>query len=220
MNRWRYLIVLLVILGIGFLVARPWLFPDAGNIFHNLRSAWLSQPTFRPPPLPPRFPYLVSALGKLLSLYLTGALLLFVFPRSIRRMEKALTQPILSLVRMAIVGLLCGLLVVFLVMSSSFTMVTFPLTVFLGLVLLASSFVGVISLVYTIGHWLLKRAHLSQLSPMVSLLLGLLVVFALSEIPYFGWLVNILLASLGLGVVVATRFGSGETWTLTPLDTE
>jgi len=57
-------------------------------------------------------------------------------------------------------------------------------------------------------------------SPLFGLFLGLLILFALSRIPLLGILITILYVSLGMGCVIATRFGTGQSWNLSALTEE
>lgn len=94
---------------------------------------------------------------------------------------------------------------------------TMPLPfILLGILFLASIF-GVTILAYRLGSAMLNRAGWTSRSPMTSLALGTLILFALTNVPYLGSLFLILVLLTGAGTSIATRFGSGRSWNLLPL---
>ncbi|NIM95659.1 MAG: hypothetical protein GTO18_18320 [Anaerolineales bacterium] len=121
--------------------------------------------------------------------------------------ETAIDQPVMS------GGL--GILAMILVWPIAFVLVLtcclIPLA-FVGLIVFAAAVIfGLIALGYEIGYRL-AQSFKWRLSPSVeagigSLLLGL-VVGAIGLIPCVGWLALFFAASLGLGSVILTRFGS------------
>ena len=129
-------------------------------------------------------------------------------------MEKFASASLAGLMRLTGLGFMIGVLVIILSLTSALTIVTFPLGIFLGISLFLSSYTGFISLSYALGKRLLTRAHWGYLPPIYALLLGLVLLYPLAEIPLVGLLFKILLASLGTGIVVVSRFGSGEPWSL------
>jgi hypothetical protein len=163
------------------------------------------------------FPRPLATLGALLTLYLAGIVLLFLFPERMRRVSLAIQPRWGGLLRLAALGLLVGLLFLAAGVGSAFSMVTFPLTFFLAVMLVLSVMTGSIALAYAIGHALLVKSGWQQLSPLVALLLGELLLFVAINLPWVGPLVTILLTSLGLGAAIASRFGSGRPWSLNSL---
>jgi hypothetical protein len=49
-------------------------------------------------------------------------------------------------------------------------------------------------------------------------LTGLWLLFVTSMLPFFGWVVGGVAAALGFGVLLQTRFGSRQRWSLEPLE--
>jgi hypothetical protein len=96
-------------------------------------------------------------------------------------------------------------------------MSTFPLIFILALVLFISAFSGFLALSYALGHQLMQKADWGDSSPLYGLFLGILILFALSQVPFLGILIQILAISLGMGCVIATRFGTGQSWNLSAL---
>ena len=215
MNRWRITIVLLIALSIFLILGSAWFEWGPWNAYRDIMESWRPENAYARnyPEVPP----ILRAVGALFTLFLSGILALFVFPAQVRRMEIAYSSSGIALVRMAILGLLTGILLAAIAISSALTMGTFPLTIILGSVLFLSGFLGVVALAYTLGRILLARADWNYLSPIYALLLGLLILFALGEIPYLGIVLQILFGSLGVGVIIITRFGTGRPWNLSAL---
>lgn len=217
MNRWRIIIIGLVFASLFLVLAATWFGWEPWSSFRFLRDrTWMPEGAFIQHPWTLQSYPLLSGIGVLFTFYLSGILALFAFPRQIRRMEQALEEPSLGLLRLVLIGLLAGILMVIIAISSALVMGTFPLTIFLGSVLFLSGFIGYVVLAYALGHALFVRAAWN-FSPIYSLLLGLLILFALGEIPFVGIILKVIFASLSVGVVIATRFGTGRPWNLSPL---
>ncbi len=150
-------------------------------------------------------------------MFLTGTLVLLLFPDRIRRMEKALHTSPTGLLRLTLFGLLTGIVMAAIGISAALTMSTFPLIFILAIALFVSAFSGFLTLSYTLGHQLMQEAGWGDSSPLYGLFLGLLILFALSQVPFLGILLQIFYVSLGMGCVIATRFGTGQSWNLSAL---
>ena len=217
MNFWRYLIVFLILVGIGLMLTAAWLgwdpygSPDRFHWEADRRPPFLTETLERP------LPAFLSALSALFTLYLSGVLLLYLFPRRVRNLEKAYSHPPGQLVRLALTGLLTGILIVALTVSSALTVGTLPISIVLGIVLFLSGFGGFLVLAYTLARGLLRRAEWGHVSPLIALFAGLLILYPWTRLPYLGLALQVLFASLGIGVVIVTRFGSGKPWDLSAL---
>jgi len=220
MNRWRLFVILLIIgslLLIFVMSSSDW---GERNFFRDVPGRWQSNrerirsaaESFTTESYP-----FISRLSVLVTMYLSGILTLYAFPRQIRRMEIAYNNRAGNLVRMATLGFLVIVFLGVLGMTSAMVMSTFPLTILFGVALFLISFLGFVAFAYALGAYLARRAAWKHASPLFMLFLGLLILFALSQAPYIGLVIRILLASLGSGVVIATRFGSGQPWNLMPL---
>ncbi len=217
MKRNRGLIGLIVLLSLLVITGVKWAGWESWNSVQGFWDQWAQRPAhFRSVPL--ENPTLLGTFIILLTFYLCGILVLYVFPSQIRRMEDTLTDSsALQLGRVFLLGLLIAILVGTISFISAMTMSTFPLTIILGITLFLSSFVGFVAFAYALGHKLFAYADWSHLSPIYALLLGLLVLIAAAEIPFLGILFKLVFASLGIGLVIATRFGTGRPWNLAPL---
>jgi len=216
--RWRIGMIGLIVASLAILVSAIWFKWEARSLLRLVRPDWQAQAPFAHRLSPLDQGYLqLSTLAALATLYLNGLLALLAFPRPIRRMVLACSNNLAELARLTLIGLATTLLLIVIGVSSLLTMGTFPLTFFAGSILVLGGFGGYIALAYALGHGLLLRAGWGHLSPLYGLFLGLLILFALGEIPWLGLALRAIFFSLGMGVVVATRFGSGEPWDLTPL---
>jgi len=218
MNRWRILIVLLVLIALVLLILAAWLGWDVRSVSRLARGGGFIQPLFshRLATIHQVNPFF-STIGAFITLYLAGILVLLILPVQIHRMGQALSNSALRLLRIFLVGLLAAVLVGAIGIGSALAISTFPLTIILGGLLFVSGFVGFVAIAFTLGRALLRRAEWQQTSPLISLLLGLLLLYSLGEILLVGVLLNVVFISLGIGVVITTRFGSGVAWSLSPL---
>ncbi len=212
MKRWRWIVILLIALSLAVLIAESLL----------EWQVWAPHPSFVREHLPARYALaarpasLVSTTAALLTLYFSGILLMFAFPRRIGHMTRLFVNKPLRLLRLTLVGFLTALLVMVISVGSAISMGTFPLTILLFVVLFSGSLVGLVALAYTLGRELLRRAGW-PLSPIYALMLGQLILFAFERLPWIGGLFLVLFASLGLGATIVSHFGSGEPWNLPPL---
>ena len=220
MTRWRWTIVISVVIALTI-----W----ATVLFLNLRPELMRAiPHSDFPPLEPgrlgapgapmsALPVWADSLGLLVTLYLAGAASFYLFPAHVRNMYRALTISWARLWQITLLGF--GFLLLFAAFGFGAVLarVTFPLTILAAFALFVFSVWGYLSLAYTLGRVLLLRAGWLRTSLSAALALGLLLLLPLSRIPFVGTLFTLLFLSLGLGVVIATRFGSNEPWNLTPL---
>jgi hypothetical protein len=162
-------------------------------------------------------PVWATSLGLFLTLYLAGLASFYVFPDRVRVMRRALTGSLPRLLQIALLGLGFGLVLIAFAIGAVLARVTFPLTILAALSFFFLSVWGQLSIAYTIGYRLLTRAGWLRSSPAAGLALGLLLTLPLTRIPFAGGLFMLIFFSLGLGIVIATRFGSAEPWNLIPL---
>lgn len=214
MNFWRLLIVFLILLGIGLLIASAWLGWDPYGSPTRFHWEVDRRPPFMAEVLDQPLPAFISALSALFTQFLSGVLLFYLFPRRVRNLAKVFTRQPGALLRLALAGLLSGVLIVALTVSSALTVGTIPIGIALGMVLFLSGFGGFLVLAYTLAHGLFRHAGWSHTSPLIALFAGLLILFPWTRPPYLGLALQILFASLGIGVVIVTRFGSGKPWDL------
>jgi len=164
-------------------------------------------------------PLSISILATFFSFYLTGILVLFLIPAQILQMSKSF-KTVKESLQLSLLGILVGILLITIIISSAMAMGTFPLTFILGSLLFLSIFVGVIALAYRIGHYLFSFAGFEMISPFYALALGELIIYPLVNIPWIGVLLLVFFCSLGLGVVIASRFGTNKSWSINLLTEE
>jgi len=167
--------------------------------------------------LPVRPGYLVSSIGTLFTVGISGILALYLVPERVRRVANSFSG---NYLRLAMFGFLIGILVLVVGISSALMIGTFPLTILLIGISFVTGLTGFVALAYAIGRSLLRRAGWQGSSPIYALLLGLLIIVALSWIPVLGLLLFLFFISLGLGAMISSHFGSGEPWTLKSLSEE
>ncbi|MDP2728674.1 MAG: hypothetical protein Q8P59_14190, partial [Dehalococcoidia bacterium] len=92
-----------------------------------------------------------------------------------------------------------------------------PYAVLVLAVLAVLTAVGVTAVALALGRWLSSLVG-AVASPLAQLLLGVLLVFPLTVLPYVGWAAAAVIASLGMGATVLTRLGSGRSWSLRALE--
>lgn len=219
MNRWKIAIILLIAASGVILVAASQYGWEPWSTYRSLIRSVRPSPPFEIRPQDERYAML-SGLAAFTTMYLSGILVLFAIPARVRRMELAFHAPTRGLIRLVALGLLAGLLMAVVGLSSALTWSTFPMMIFLGSVLFLSAYSGFISLAYSLGRQLLVRAEWGQLSPLFALFVGLLILYGLSQLPLVGDIVKIISITLGMGAIIATRFGSGKAWNLNPLTEE
>jgi hypothetical protein len=211
MKYWRVLIFILLAAALGLMISAAVFNWASFQVFRPVRPEWQGR-LFEPNLLRHGTP--ISMLAALFTLYVTGVMLLFIFPERMANMAKAFSHSWGRLLRLTFLGLLAGILVIMAAVSSALAMGTFPLSLFLGAILFLGGLLGSVALAYQVGHSLLFRAGWQRLSPLVALLLGELLLYSLTNIPIVGLIMLVIFIFLGLGVTIATRFGSGHPWSL------
>jgi len=214
MKSWRLLILLLVILSLAILILSSWMGWFAWDIFGVFHKGFEHRPYHA---LQPDLPPALAGINTLFTLYLIGVLTLFLIPKPISKMKTALLVPPLHLLRLFFLGLVSALLVIAIGISAALTMSTFPIIILLGFLLFLSGFTGITAIAFTIGSELFKRAGWSNQSPLLAFLLGIVILFPLTKVPYFGIVIGFFVICLGIGTAIVTRFGTGQTWNLSPL---
>ncbi len=221
MNGWRIVIVFLVILALLSMVLSSLFFDIAW-----WRQSLASIGAERVPHKAWRLALLhdvgvranfASLLANLTTIYLFGILILYLAPDRIRHMSTESSAGWQRILRFFTVGVLIFIFLGALGLLSLLTVQTMPLPIILGAVFLLSALVGMVTLAYQLGKLMLTRAEWTGRSPLLSLALGTLILFALTNIPYLGGIFLIILLLTGAGMSIATRFGSGKSWNLLPL---
>lgn len=197
-----------------------------------------SQPVIRPPlteprprtparnePVPALRPFslhqpgwggLALHLVGLLALASTSLVLTFFLPDRFRVMRDTLGGAWAHKFRtlgIGILGYLAALLLTFLL---AVVVSGLPYALLVLGVLAVVTAVGVTAVFLKLGRWLSSLVG-AEAQPLAQLLLGILVAFPSTIIPYAGWAAAALLASFGMGAILLTRMGSGRPWSLDAL---
>lgn len=160
---------------------------------------------------------LATHLARLGGQYLLAILALFVIPGPIRSMADRLENGGRPLARYLLLGVLLAFATGAVAVASVLSAHTFPLVFLLVGALSLVGLVGIVALVYALGRGLLQWGGFSARRPLASLGLGMLLLYALIQVPFLGPLILLTAWSIGCGVVLGTRWGSGRPWTLAPL---
>ncbi len=216
MPRWRLITLILIILAVvlwavlislGF---RPELAREAHLTFPPGTNLHLARPLTG-------LPVWVGSIELFITLLLAGIADLFLFPGRVRSMLRPLSLGWSRIFAVTLLGIGLGLLLVVFAIGAALARITFPFTILAALLLVFLSVWGFLSVAYALGRLLLVRAGWDGLSSIVALALGLLLLVPLIRIPLAGGLIMVIYIGLGLGLVIATHFGSNEPWVLIPL---
>lgn len=219
MNRWRWIVIgsaatsLAVIVIAGTPWARPLVWPPRAGALavHAEALPW------RAGSLPPLTEGVAGVAVALLAHYLLGVVLLFLIPHRVRWMADALRPGGRRLARIFLIGLIAAVLMAAIGLLAAISVQMFPLPFLLLGLLFVAALGGVAAIEFELGRGLLSRAGWYGDRPLLALAYGTLLTFALTNLPLVGWLALAGLWLTGAGVAVATRFGSGQAWTLRPL---
>ena len=216
MARWRVITLVLIVLALGLwaIVLRLGLRPELAREVHitlpPANGFRLQEPLSR-------LPAWVAPFELFVTLLLAGIGNLLLFPVRVRNMLEALSLGWRRVLSVMLMGVGFGLLLVVFAVGAALARITFPFTVLAALVLIFLSVWGFLAAAYALGRLLLIKAGWGRWSPAVALALGLLLLLPLVRIPYAGGIIMIMYMGLGLGLVISTRFGSNESWSLMPL---
>ncbi|HEY43656.1 MAG TPA: hypothetical protein G4O11_06710 [Anaerolineae bacterium] len=221
MNRWRIVVVTLVVLAIVSMIISV-LFFDLAWWRRSLASlgsaraphrAWRTA-LFQDEGVRANFATLIASL---VTQFLFGVLILYLVPDRVRNMAQDLSKGWQRVLKFFAVGVLMVVILGAVGLLSILAVHTMPLPFILLGILFLASFSGVVALAYQLGFAMLARAGWTSRSPLVSLVLGTLILFALTNVPYLGSIFLIMVLLTGAGTSIATRFGSGKPWNLLPL---
>jgi hypothetical protein len=156
-------------------------------------------------------PSLVKMLASFFAAFLGSVIVLYMFPRNIFRMsvEFSFTTEIL---RQALLGFLFFILIGIGAISAVLSIFTVPLAFGLTTLIFLSSFVGVTAFSLNLGRRLLDHAGWNENPPPLYLGLGLVILYALFNLPFIGIFLLLAIACIGLGTTISTRFGTDQPW--------
>jgi len=210
LNKWRILVFIIVMTSLVLMVGASlfnW------NPLTSLTGMWGGHPghTFPNPRNNALAP--VKILASFLATFLCSVITLYLFPRHIYHISKAFSLST-EILRQVLLGFLFFILIGIAAISATLSVFTVPLAVgLLGLVFL-SSFVGVTAFSLNLGRWLLERTGWTGNSFPLALGLGLVILYALFNLPFVGIFFLIVIACVGLGATISSRFGTDRSWNI------
>jgi hypothetical protein len=220
-TRWRVVICLIVIL-VVVVIGLSGLFPEQPTFSGPRFLRGSDQPDLRGGiPLPdlavrPAI-RMLGHIGTLLAQFVLGMVLVYLLPRHIQYMAKAVSMGWTKLLRDLALGLAIVILLAAVGLLSALSLRTFPLPfIVLGLLFIVAS-AGMVGIALAVGRGLLERAGWYRQRPLLALALGTVIISTFGLIPVFGDIVLALVLLTGAGVAVATHFGTGSPWTLNSL---
>jgi hypothetical protein len=168
------------------------------------------------PPVPPTpisplarpFSFQFDLLGGIvtaLAFAALGALVVIFAPNATKRVSDAVQAKPLNT---AGVGCLTLLVLPILGILLIITLIGIPVALLLALVSWAAWIFGGIAIGLLAGEKILNAFKVSNVLPVVAVILGVIVLMLIGQIPIFGWLVSCIVGLFGLGAVVLTRFGT------------
>jgi hypothetical protein len=210
LNKWRILVIIIVITSLVLIVGasifawNPWTSLTGSGSFDQ----------GRPFPVPHNnAPALIRILASFFATFLCSVIALYLFPRHIYRMSEgfSLTPEIL---RQALLGFLFFILIGIAAISATLSVFTVPLAAILLALVFLSSFVGVAAFSLNLGRCLMEHAGWIGNSLPMALGLGLIILYALFNLPFIGIFFLIVIACVGLGAVISSRFGTDQPWNI------
>jgi hypothetical protein len=217
MNKWKILIIAILVLSFVILIAsevlfeRPWSwFPWIGPFAMRRRmlsSAFEGRGVFQ---------RLLALFATYLSIFLVGGLIIYLAPKRIHFMASSLRGGRRIFWQNALIGLLTTIVVIGLGILSALSAITFPVSFLVLMGVFVLVLMGTVSVSYELGREFFDRAGWKGLNPLLQLAFGILIIFSAVRIPLIGLIVLIVVVFASLGVAIATRFGSGRNWTLRP----
>lgn len=134
-----------------------------------------------------------------------GALVVIFAPNATRRVSDAVQNKPLN-----IAGIGCLTLIVLPILGILLiiTIIGIPVAFILGFVAWAAWIFGGIAIGLLAGEKILGAFKMTNILPVLAVVLGVVLLMLVGQIPVFGWLVSCVVGLLGLGAVVMTRFGT------------
>jgi hypothetical protein len=138
-------------------------------------------------------------------LFLGALLFAFFAPERFGRLHQAVRRAPLRSIAGGAVGMIAGSL---LTLVLCITIIGLPV----AFVLVVSAFVAACAGLATVAHLIGQALPLRALEdkPVLRLGAGILALFLVTRVPFFGWLAFLLALAIGLGAVLLTRFGRND----------
>jgi cytoskeletal protein CcmA (bactofilin family) len=151
--------------------------------------------------------YVSLILFSLVSLWLVGALIIWLVPKHVEKVKKELHKEFWgSFARGFITLLIAPIVLVILGMSG----IGFMLALILGALLFLGSLCAIIHVSTCMGEWVLKKVTGRKwrgVSPYWSMLLGVFIFVFLASIPFVGWILKGFMIAVGFGALLKVAHG-------------
>lgn len=160
------------------------------------------------------------ALGSFAVLGTIGTMLLFLFPKRVRYASQVLrAEPAANHVFNLLLGVMAYAAGYALLRLSWLTIVGVPFIPFLVGGMWLVTMLGIVAVSFTLGRLLFRRFGVA-VPVLAEALTGLWLLFVTSMLPLLGWAAGGAAAVIGFGLLLQTRFGSRQRWSLDVLADE
>jgi hypothetical protein len=142
-------------------------------------------------------------LFSLISSFIVGAIILALAPVfSLAVTDRIRTSPWWSMLTGFIIFVVVPVAATILL----FTIIGIPLALILFAIYFIAVYISLIFSALTLGRWIFGRSGRPRTSAYLDLLVGMVVLWILMAIPFFGWLIKLAAIFLGLGAFSSLRY--------------
>jgi len=134
-----------------------------------------------------------------------GALVVIFAPNATRRVSDAVQNKPLNSVG---IGCLTAIVFPILALLLIITLIGIPVAFLLGILTWLAWIFGGIAVGLLAGEKILGAFKMTNILPVLAVMLGIVLLALIGQIPVLGWFVSCLVGFIGLGAVVMTRFGT------------
>jgi cytoskeletal protein CcmA (bactofilin family) len=145
---------------------------------------------------------LLESIITAVALAALGVLIVVLFPQPTRRVMNTAQTAVMPSFG---VGCLTFIVVPVVMLILILTLVG-PFIV--GIVLAAAVIFGWIAIGYLAGERILEGLKVRDIIPVIAVIVGVGILALIGQVPCLGWTIGLLIATLGLGAVILTRFGT------------
>jgi hypothetical protein len=145
------------------------------------------------------------SIWSLLLWIVTGIVLARFFPEHMMLVRTTVVQ---KTRRSLVIGLLSITLAPPVLLVLVALVLSIPLAIIVGLVLVVAWVLGTVAVGWLIGEYVVHRVAPQHNTRLVQIVVGLTVLVLAGSLPYVGWLISIGTGLLGLGAVFLSRFGT------------
>jgi hypothetical protein len=161
-------------------------------------------------PLPALRPFIggfdfVHGVFSAIALAALGAVLVVLFPAPVRRVSETAQHAFVPSIG---TGCLTLLIAPFILVALAITIIGIPLVILLAILGAAAWYFGWITIGCLAGERILLALNARNVTPVLAVVVGVLLVALMGEAPVIGGIVSALVGLLGLGAVILTRFGT------------